>query len=90
VTTPNGGAQAFSFTLNSEGIGQKANPTVTITFPTAWPVRPFLYFCKVIGGSGELSQIEGESSNLTRTRMTVIYDGLPVAGKSYEIGCIGQ
>jgi hypothetical protein len=90
VTMSKGGTQAFSFFLNSEGTGQKVNPTVTITFPTAWPVRPSLYFCKVIGGSGELSPIEGESTNLTQTRMTVIYDGLPVAGKSYEIGCMGQ
>jgi len=90
VTLPQGSTQAFSFSLTSAGTGQRANPSVTIKFPTAWPTQPFLYLCKVIGGDGKLSAIDGESTNLTRTQMTFHYSDLPVAGKSYRIGCMGQ
>jgi hypothetical protein len=90
VTLPEGSTQAFSFWLNSAGSGQKLNPSVTVKFPTAWPTQPFLYLCKLIGGNGNLSPIDGESTSLTKTEMTFVYNDLPVAGKNYKIGCMGQ
>jgi hypothetical protein len=90
VTHPEGSTQAFSFSLNSAGTGQRVNASVTINFPTPWPIKPSLYFCKVIGGNGNLSAIDGESANLTTAAMTFVYNDLPVAGRSYKIGCMGQ
>jgi hypothetical protein len=83
-----GTSQRFSFVVHSEGVQQGLNPSLEITFPTAWPATPF-YMCKMVGGTGAFTPIYGESTANT-TGMTLIFIGTPVAGSSYQIQCLGE
>lgn len=83
-----GTTQRFSFVVHSNGVQQGSNPSLGITFPSPWPTVPF-YSCKMVGGTGTVTPIYGESTASTKG-MSLIFVGTPAAGSSYQIQCIGQ
>ena len=86
VTAPAGGSRSFTFTANSSGTGQAANPTMAITFPKAFWVAPPSFTCKQVGGTQAISQISGENT-ATATTMTLTYNGTPTAGLTVIVNC---
>lgn len=85
---PGGTAQRFNFVISSNGVGQAPNPSMYIYFPTVWPQTPF-YICKTVGGTGSPAPLTGEAT-ASRSQMTLIFNGTPIAGQTYQIQCISQ
>jgi hypothetical protein len=88
VSGARGSSQRFIFAVAAKGDGVERNPKLTITFPTSWPVQP-IFFCKQVGGSGPISTVSGEGA-ASAERMTLIFNGTPVAGSDYLFACEGQ
>jgi hypothetical protein len=88
VSAASGSAQRFTFTVKASGTGFASGPTMLITFPTTWPVRP-IFSCKQVGGSGALTVISGEDT-ATRIMMTLTFNGIPTSGSNYVFVCQGE
>jgi hypothetical protein len=88
VSAAFGSAQRFTFTVKANGVGLAAGPTMSIAFPTVWPVSP-IFSCKQVGGSGGLTVISGEDT-ATKTMMRLTFNGIPTTGSSYVFVCQGE
>jgi hypothetical protein len=88
VSSARGSSQRFLFTIVSKGQGVATNPEITISFPNKWPVEP-VFSCKQVGGTGQITTVSGEG-DVTAERMTLVFNGTPVAGSDYQFVCTGE
>lgn len=88
VSGARGSSQRFVFTVVPRGPGIGSRPTLTIRFPTRWPVIP-IFTCKQIGGTGGPSVIWGEDT-ATQLDMRLEFGGMPSAGSTYVFACQGE
>lgn len=82
------GNTSFSGTITASGTGQAANPTVTFTFPTAFPVAPRTCYALQVGGT----QAQGTFavSSVTNTGVVFTYSGTPGAGNTVFVQSLCQ
>lgn len=90
VSAGTGFDQALSFTANSSGTGQAANPTITITFKDGtWTTAPIVTVLR-----NDLItpfNTPPHTISVTATVLTITFNGTPTAGNSYSyiVHCIG-
>lgn len=87
VTALSGRSGAFGFTVNSTGVGQGLNPTITVTFPDAYTLTTF---CQA-QHSGSQPLIP-DTWTTSSTQVIITFNGTPVAAQSmlYQVICMGQ
>lgn len=78
ITAIVGTQMGFYFTMTA-GTSPSISPTVTLTFPTAYP-NPPLSIPKITGGTGSVADVNVAT---TITQAVFTYDDLPVATKTY-------
>lgn len=83
VTAVGGSVTTVTFTVNSSGTGQAANPTITDTFATPFWASPSAG-CSLIQIGGTFGVLTNPvPSSLSRTGVTWTFSGTPVAAQSY-------
>jgi hypothetical protein len=88
VSAARGFDGAFSFTVNSSGAGQAANPTITVTFKDGtWTNAPQFLCAKndIIAPSPTIL-----TWTITATGLVITFNGTPVAANSYNFVVIGM
>ncbi len=82
VGTITGADARCKFTVTSAGVGQAANPTITLTFKDGtWTVTPFVVACR--GGGSQLG-IQPCVTGVTATTVTLTWPGTPVAAETFQ------
>jgi hypothetical protein len=83
ITSVTGTQQGFVITVTA-GTAPSVGPTLTLTYPAAFPRNPMV-IAQMVGGTGIVSDI-AVTPGTTSTLYT--YDGLPVVGKTYIINSL--
>lgn len=94
-TSLTGATQSIQGTITNTGAGQAANPTITYTFPTPYPLQPpaFCSAYQVGGTQAILAATEFLTpSALTKTGVTFTYNGTPTVNLTevIQILCTNQ
>jgi hypothetical protein len=77
---------AFELTITA-GTTPSISPTVTLTYHDgSWPKNP-MAMAQMVAGSGAVSDFAISTST---TQATIVYDGLPVATKTYTVFVISM
>ena len=84
ISAPSGDSHVFTFTVTSSGTGQAANPTLAVTFPTAYLVAPSGCSAIQIGGTGAIADLT-TTTGPSATAVTYTWNATPVAASTYII-----
>lgn len=82
------GFSNFVGTITASGVGQAANPTITYTFPVAFPVASQNCQATILKSNDAgvtISNYALTPSALSKTGVTWTYTGTPVAGDTYTV-----
>jgi hypothetical protein len=80
-----GSTQQTNGTITASGVGQAANPTITYTFPTPFLQTPTVCFGLQVGGTQTAVANPFTPSALSKTGVTLTYNGTPVAGNTLQV-----
>lgn len=88
VTAPAGANAPINFTVTNSGTGQAASPTITYTFPNAWPVAPFSCTATQTGGTNAVGTFT--SAAPTTTGVVFTYSLTPTASDTeiIQVSCV--
>lgn len=88
VTALSGGNAPIQFTITNTGAGQGASPTITYTFPTAYPVAPYSCTATQTGGTNATGTFT--TSALSATGVTFTFSLTPTAAATeiVQVTCV--
>lgn len=85
ITSVKGTDTAWQITIDSEGTGQAANPTITLTFRDGLCSTYAIALSKQTGGTGDITDI---TDSTTPTTWVMTFNGTPDVGSTYIISGI--